>query len=363
MYDFLIVGAGLFGSVFAQQCIKNKKSVLIIDKRDHIAGNCYTKQSDGIDIHVYGPHIFHTNNKKIWDYVNQFTDFNNYINRPKVNYKNKIYSFPINLMTLYQLWGVKSPEEARIKIESVKIKIDNPKNLEEWALSQVGEEIYYQFIYGYTKKQWKTDPKNLPKFIIQRLPIRLNFDDNYFNDIYQGIPINGYTNMISNMVDGCDIDLGKDFFEKKDYWISKAKKIVYTGRIDEYYQYVFGELNYRTLKFETNKLSTKDYQGNAIINYTDYDIPYTRTIEHKHFTSVDSNFTFITKEYPDDWTNDKTPYYPINTTENNDIYNKYYELAKNEKRVVFGGRLAEYKYYDMHQIVGSALKTSEIISL
>lgn len=362
MYDYLIVGAGLFGSVFAEQCIKQKKTVLVIDKRNHIAGNCYTKNIENIDIHIYGPHIFHTNNKKIWDYVNIFTKFNNYVNRPKVNYKNNIYSFPINLMTLYQLWNVKTPEEAKSKLESVKIKIKEPSNLEEWILSEVGEEIYEKFIYGYTKKQWKTDPKNLPKFIIQRLPIRLNFDDNYFNDIYQGIPINGYTNMISNMLDGCDIELEKDFLSNIEYWKTKAKHIVYTGRIDQYYNYCFGNLNYRTLEFNTEKYEVSDFQGNAIINYTEYSVPYTRVVEHKHFANKDhNNYTFVTKEYPVDWSEEKVPYYPINNEENNKIYGKYKNLCKLDKNTIFGGRLAEYRYYDMHQVIGSALSKSEEI--
>lgn len=361
MYDYLIVGAGLFGSVFAEQCIKNNKKVLVIDKRDHIAGNCYTKNIEDIDIHVYGPHIFHTNNKKIWEYVNTFTEFNNYINRPRVNYKNNIYSFPINLMTLYQLWNTKTPEEAKLRLESVRINIENPKNLEEWILSQVGEEIYEKFIYGYTKKQWKTEPKNLPKFIIQRLPIRLNFDDNYFNDIYQGIPKNGYTNMIQNMLDGCDIELNVDFLSNIEYWKNKAKNIVYTGRIDQYYKYIYGKLNYRTLEFITEKYDIQDYQGNAIINYTEYEVPYTRIIEHKHFTRTSNNYTFVTKEYPVDWSEEKTPYYPINNDENNTIYNKYKNLSKLDKNIIFGGRLAEYRYYDMHQVIGSALSKAEEI--
>lgn len=356
-YDYLIVGCGLFGSVIAQRVIEQNKTVLIIDKRNHIGGNCYTEKISNIDIHKYGPHIFHTNNDRIWQYVNRFTKFNNYVNRPKVNYRGQIYSFPINLMTLYQLWGVKNPKEAKQKLDEVKIKIENPNNLEEWILSQVGEEIYYTFIYGYTRKQWNTEPKNLPSFIIKRLPIRLNFDDNYFYDKYQGIPENGYTNMILNMIHGADVDLNIDYFSNRDYWDSKANKVIFTGKIDEFYDYKFGYLNYRGLKFENIILNdTNDFQGNAIINYTDSTVPYTRIIEHKHFTFNNSDNTIITKEYPDDYDNSKIPYYPINTEANNKTYSKYANLSKQETKYIFGGRLSEYRYYDMHQVIGSALQ-------
>ena len=356
-YDYLIVGCGLYGSVIAQRAIEQHKTVLIIDKRNHIGGNCYTEKIRDIDIHKYGPHIFHTNNDHIWEYVNRFTKFNNYVNRPKVNYRGHIYSFPINLMTLYQLWGVKNPKEAKQKLDEVKIKIENPNNLEEWILSQVGEEIYYTFIYGYTKKQWNTEPKNLPSFIIKRLPIRLNFDDNYFYDKYQGIPKDGYTSMILNMIDGADFDLNIDYFSNRDYWDNKANKVIFTGKIDEFYDYKFGYLNYRGLKFENIILNDiNDFQGNAIINYTDSTVPYTRIIEHKHFTFNNSHNTIITKEYPDDYDNSKIPYYPINTEENNKIYKQYANIAKQEIKYSFGGRLAEYRYYDMHQIIAAALK-------
>jgi UDP-galactopyranose mutase len=358
MYDFLIVGAGLFGSVFAEQCIKNKKTVLVIDKRNHIAGNCFTEKYKDIDVHKYGPHIFHTNNDLIWQYVNNFTTFNNFTLRTKVNYNNRIYSFPINLMTMHQLWGVLTPKEAKEKLNSVKINIKNPNNLEEWILSQVGEEIYYKFIYGYTKKQWQIEPKLLPKFIIQRLPIRINFDDNYFNDKYQGIPQNGYTEMINNMLYGADIALVEDYISNRDYWDKKAKQIIFTGRIDEYYHHIYGSLNYRTLKFEQELHDIEDYQGNAIINYTEYNLPYTRIVEHKHFKNILCDYTIITKEYPDTWKEDSTPYYPINTEKNNKIYNKYKKI---KSKTIFGGRLAEYKYYDMHQIIGSSLSLSKHI--
>jgi len=354
MYDYIIIGCGLFGATFANKAKENGKKCLIIDSRNHIAGNCYTEDKEGINIHKYGPHIFHTNNDEIWNYVNKFTKFNNYVNRPKVNFKNKIFSFPINLFTLYQLWGVNTPDLAKNKLEEAKVKIKKPNNLEEWILSQVGEEIYYTFIYGYTKKQWGTEPKELPSFIIKRLPIRLNFDDNYFFDKYQGIPIGGYTKMINNMLEGIDIILNENYFDRRDYWDRKAKNIVFTGKIDEFYNYKHGKLEYRSLKFETERIEIKDYQGNAIINYTEQNVPYTRIIEHKHFEFGDQDYTYITKEYPDNWEEYKTPYYPINNDKNNNVYNKYKTLNK-KNNIIFGGRLAEYKYYDMHQIIGSAI--------
>jgi UDP-galactopyranose mutase len=360
-YDFLIIGCGLYGAVFAEQAIKDGKKCLIIDKRNHIGGNCYTEKIDNIDIHRYGPHIFHTNSDKIWNYVNKFALFNNFINRPKVSFNNKIYSFPINLMTLYQLWDVTSPAEAINKLNSVKINIQNPQNLEEWVLSQVGEEIYYTFIYGYTKKQWGTEPKNLPSFIIKRLPIRLTFDDNYYFDKYQGIPINGYTHMISNMINGADLLLDTNYFSNRDKYDSWAHKIIYTGPIDEFFEYQYGHLEYRSVSFETTKLNISDYQGNAIINFTSCDKPYTRIVEHKHFnknSETPDDITYITKEFSSKFDNRSDPFYPINDIKNNDIYIKYTKLKNNiEHKYIFGGRLAEYKYYDMHQVIGSALTT------
>jgi UDP-galactopyranose mutase len=353
-YDYLIVGSGLFGCVFAQQAKLNNKTSLILEKRNHPFGNCYTENIEGINIHKYGPHIFHTSNDTIWSYINQFAKFNNYVNRPKVNYKEKIYSFPINLFTLYQLWGVSSPEQARVRLDKEKIQISNPQNLEEWILSQVGEEIYQTFIYGYTKKQWNTEPKNLPSFIIKRLPIRLNFDDNYFNDSYQGIPIDGYSAMMTNMIEGIEVILETDYLQNRDYWNSKAKNIVYTGPIDEFYNYEYGVLNYRSLRFEHNTFKTHDFQGNAIINFTDENVPYTRSIEHKHFENTNSDITIVTKEYSQDWSQTLERFYPINNEKNNNLYDKYKQLSKSSK-VIFGGRLGEYKYYDMHQIIGSAL--------
>jgi UDP-galactopyranose mutase len=355
--DYLIVGAGLFGSVFAREATNRGFKCLVIDKRDHIAGNCFTEKKDNIDIHKYGPHIFHTNSKEIWDYVNQFTEFNSFINRPKVNYQNKIYSFPINLMTLNQLWGVKTPREALEKLRYVKVDIQNPKNLEEWILSQVGKQIYQTFIYGYTKKQWGMEPKELPSEIIKRLPIRFSFDDNYYFDKYQGIPVNGYTDLVEKMLDGIEVEINVDYFEKRDYFDSIARKVVYTGPIDRFFNYLHGELEYRSISFETEKLDIDDYQGNAVINYTSYDIPFTRIIEHKHFTpNKKIDCTYITKEFSQKWNKGVDPYYPINNDRNMSIFQKYKKLI-DYRKYIFGGRLAEYRYYDMHQVIGSSLST------
>ena len=354
-YDFLVVGSGLFGSVFAHEATKAGKKCLIIEKRNHIGGNCYTENIDNINIHKYGPHIFHTNDKKIWDWIQQFGEFNQYKHSPKVNYKGEMYSFPINLLTLNKLWGVTTPEEAIEKLEEVKIKCDNPINLEDWILSQVGNDIYETFIKGYTKKQWNKDPKELPSSIIKRLPIRTNYNDNYFFDKYQGIPIDGYTNLFKNMLKGIDILENIDYFSEKDKWDSMADKIVFTGKIDEFFDYKFGELEYRSLTFVEERLETEDYQGCAIVNYTDLETPQTRITEHKHFDGVKSDVTWITKEYPKNYQNGDTPYYPINDDKNNELYRKYKQLADSIPNVIFGGRLSEYKYYDMHQIIASAL--------
>jgi UDP-galactopyranose mutase len=355
MYDYLIVGSGLYGSVFAHEATKAGKTCLVLEKKEHIGGNIYTKNVGGINVHEYGPHIFHTSNRKIWDYVNQFATFNNFVNRPKVSYKNKLYSFPINLLTLYQLWDVKTPEQATEKLLANKVKIDNPQNLEEWCLSEIGTELYETFIKGYTQKQWKADPKELPTFIIKRIPIRTNFDDNYYFDTYQGIPIGGYTQIIEKMLSGVEVKLNTDYLADKDNWDRIAKKILYTGPIDAYFNYQFGDLDYRTTSFEHEMVPVKDYQGNALINYTDVDVPYTRVIEHKHFDQVNVSHTLITREYPEVWKRGLTPYYPINNEKNTKIYNQYKELTKELSNVLFGGRLAEYKYYDMHQVIASAL--------
>jgi len=363
MYNYLIIGSGLYASVCARELTDLGYKCLVIDKRDHIGGNCYTENKDGINVHKYGPHIFHTSSKRIWDYVNRFTTFNQFKYSPIVNYQDNLYSFPINLFTLYQLYGVKTPEQAIAKLNSEKIEIHNPKNLEDYVISMVGEQIYKTFIYGYTKKQWMTDPKLLPASIIKRIPIRTNFDNNYFDDIYQGIPEDGYTKIFENLLDGIEVRLNTDYFLDRDYLNSLSENIIFTGRIDEYYNYQFGELNYRSLRFETERLEIEDFQGNSVINYTHEDVPFTRISEWKHFENKKAPFTYITKEYPITWTKDETPFYPINNEENQQIYNKYKELSKLENNVKFGGRLAEYKYYDMHQVIGSALSFIKDVKL
>jgi UDP-galactopyranose mutase len=355
-YDFIVVGSGLFGSVFAQQAKERGYSVLIIEKRNHIGGNCFTENIEGINVHKYGPHIFHTSDERIWKYVNRFADFNGFVNRPKVKYKEEIYSFPINLFTLYQMFGVKSPEEAKSLLDEIRIKNNNPKNLEDWILSQVGHEIYQKFIYGYTKKQWGRNPKDLPSSIIKRLPIRLNFDDNYFKDKYQGIPIGGYTRMIENIQSGIEIITGVDFTENRKELESKANYVIFTGPIDEFFGYQLGTLEYRSLRFETEILNTEDFQGNAIVNYTEESIPYTRICEHKHFEWSKSDKTVITREYPQEWSSNLEKYYPVNDEKNNRLYEEYKKMTiPLSPKYIFGGRLAEYKYYDMHQVIGSAL--------
>ncbi len=353
MYDYLIVGAGIYGSVFANELTKVGKKVLVIDKRDHIGGNCYTENIDGINVHKYGPHIFHTSDKRVWDYVNSLVPFNHFSYRPKIKYKDKIYSLPINMMSLYQVYGVKTPEEAENKLNEVKIQNDKPSNLEEWILSQVGPELYEIFVKGYTTKQWGRDPKELPASIIRRLPIRLTFDDNYYFDNYQGIPIGGYTKIFEKLLEGIDVKLGVNYFSDKDYYNSIATKVLYTGPIDQFYDYKFGKLEYRSLEFKTEKLDIPNYQGIAGMNYGDIDVEYTRVIEHKHFEFGEQPTTVITKEYPR--TNGE-PYYPINDGVNNVRYGQYKELMEKETKFMFGGRLADYKYYDMHQVFASALK-------
>ena len=361
-YDFLIVGAGLFGSVFAQQAKEKGKTCLIIDKRSHTGGNAYTEKIEGINVHKYGPHIFHTSDDDVWNYVNRFTKFNSYVNRPKVNYKGNLYSFPINLFTLYQLFGVKTPEEAKKLLADLKTNNRSPKNLEEWILSEVGEEIYRTFVYGYTKKQWGREPRDLPASIIRRLPIRLTFDDNYYTDKYQGIPIGGYTQMIEKMQEGIEVRLGVDFFEDRVKFEDMAETIVFTGPIDEFFGSQHGELEYRSLRFETQILPIEDFQGNALVNYTEEEIPFTRICEHKHFESTKSGSTVITKEYPQSWSSGEEKFYPVNDEENNSRYLLYRKMAEDlSPKYIFGGRLAEYKYYDMHQVIGSALAKSRKI--
>jgi len=352
MYDFLIVGAGIFGSVCARELYDRGYKCLVIDKRDHVGGNCYTEEVDGIAIHKYGGHIFHTDNKRIWDYINKYSGLNLFLNRVKACYKNKIYSFPINLMTLYQLWGVTTPEEAREKLEITKCDIQNPNNLEEWILSQVGEQIYKIFFYGYTKKQWGREPRDLPIDIIKRVPIRLNFDDTYLRGKFQGIPLGGYTTLFHNLLWGSDIKLKTSWDEVKDERYL-YNNVIFTGPIDEFFNYKFGKLEYRSLSFEEEKINIKDFQGNAVINYTDENVSYTRILEHKHFEPIDVDHTIITKEYPQD---KGDPFYPINDKKNNDLYKLYLNYAKRYKNIIyFGGRLGSYKYMDMDEAVLGAI--------
>ena len=356
-YDYLVVGSGLFGSVFAYEANKRGKKCLVIDKRGHVAGNIYTKEVEGINVHEYGAHIFHTSNKEIWDYINKFAEFNRYTNSPVANYKGEIYNMPFNMNTFNKLWGVITPEQAKAKIEEEKrnSNIKEPKNLEEQAISLVGKTIYEKLVKGYTEKQWGKKAIELPAFIIKRLPVRFIYDNNYFNDFYQGIPIGGYTKIIEKMLNGIDVKLNYDFFEHREELENIAEKVVFTGMIDKYYNYKFGELEYRSLKFETEILDQSNYQGNAVINYTDYETPFTRIIEHKHFEFGTQKKTVITREYPDNWTSEKEPYYPINNEKNNELYEKYKDLSEKEPNVIFGGRLGQYKYYDMHKVIEEAL--------
>ena len=361
MYDYLIVGAGLFGSVFAYEAKKLGKRCLVVDRRDHIGGNVYTETIEGINVHKYGAHIFHTNDKKIWDYVNQFVEFNRYTNSPIANFNGEIFNLPFNMNTFNKLWGVVTPSEAMDKINKQKSEagIKEPKNLEEQAISLVGIDIYEKLIKGYTEKQWGRDANKLPAFIIKRLPVRFTYDNNYFTDKYQGIPVGGYNKIIENMLEGIDVKLNTDFFNSREELEEISNKIVFTGMIDEFYNYQFGSLEYRSLNFEHAVLETDNFQGNAVVNYTDSETPYTRIIEHKHFEFGTQEKTVITKEYPVEWSAGNEPYYPINNTEINKKYKKYKELAEQENKVIFGGRLATYKYYDMHQVIGSALREVE----
>lgn len=362
-YDYLIVGAGLYGAVIAHEAKAHGKKVLVIDKRDNVGGNVYTQKIEGINVHKYGAHIFHTNDKKVWEYVNKFISFNRFTNSPIANYKGEIYSLPFNMYTFNKMWGVVTPEEAMEKIESQKneAKIIEPKNLEEQAISLVGTDIYYKLVKGYTEKQWGRDCKDLPSFIIKRLPVRFTYDNNYFNALYQGIPIGGYTRLVENMLDGIEVKLGVNYLENKEYYDSIADKIIYTGAIDAYFNYKLGYLEYRSVRFETEVLDTPNYQGNAAVNYTDKETPYTRIIEHKWFefgkdeNGLDLPKTVISKEYSSEWKPGDEPYYPVNDQKNSELYKKYRALADTEERVIFGGRLGEYKYYDMDQVIASAL--------
>lgn len=359
-YDFLVVGSGLFGSVFAHLAKKKKYKCLVIDKRDHIGGNCYTEKVDNIDIHKYGPHIFNTSNKYVWDFVKQFSEFNNFIYTPKARYKRSVYSLPINMMTFYQIYGSTTPEEARLEIKRSKIQCKNPKNLEEHILSQVGEEIYEILIKHYTKKQWGRDPKDLPASIIKRIPIRYEFNENYYNKTYQGIPITGYTDIFNKMLDGIDIQLGVDLFRNKTRFSNLARKIVYTGCIDEYFNYEYGKLDYRTLNIDHYKIRKEKSQGNVAINFTDKETPLTRTIEYNYFTNnIDTKYIQCSSETPLEHKIGDVPYYPINDKDNSLLFEKYKEKSKKEKNVFFGGRLAEYKYLNMDQVVLSSLNLSK----
>lgn len=359
-YDYLIVGAGLFGAVFAQQATQAGKTVLVIDKRSHLGGNVYTEEVEGIQVHRYGAHIFHTSDRKIWEYVQQFATFNRYTNSPVARYKDEVYNLPFNMNTFYQMWGVKTPKEAKDKLESQirEAAVCEPKNLEEQALSLVGKDIYEKLIRGYTEKQWGKRARELPSFIIRRLPVRYTYDNNYFNDSYQGIPVGGYTRMVERMLEGVEIRLNTDYFQAREELDKLADRVVFTGMIDAYYGECYGKLDYRSLRFETEVMDTPNYQGNAVVNYTEYEIPYTRIIEHKHFEFGTQPKTVITKEYPAAWTGKEEPYYPINDDRNNRLYEKYKALADQEERVIFGGRLGMYRYYDMHQVIAEALESA-----
>lgn len=361
IYEYLVIGSGLFGSIFAYEANKRGKKCLVIDKRNHIGGNIYTKEVENINIHEYGAHIFHTSNKEVWHYINNFAEFNRYTNSPVAIYKDELYNMPFNMNTFNKLWGVKTPAEAKAKIEE-QVKESNilePKNLEEQAISLVGKDIYEKLVKGYTEKQWGTRATELPSFIIKRLPVRFTYDNNYFNDKYQGIPIGGYTKIIEKMLEGIEVRLNTDFFEHREELENLADKIVFTGMIDEFYDYKFGTLEYRSLRFEHEVLNEENHQGNAVVNYTEYEIPYTRIIEHKHFEYGTHPKTVITREYPVKWEKGDEPYYPINNEKNNNMYAKYKTLADKETNVIFGGRLAEYKYYDMHNVIEQALKYVE----
>ena len=366
-YDYLVVGAGLYGAVFAHEAKKAGRSVLVIDKRPNIAGNVYTEDMEKIHVHKYGAHIFHTNNKKVWDYITQFAEFNRFTNSPVANYHGELYSLPFNMYTFNKMWGVVTPQEAAAKIEEQKREagITEPKNLEEQAVSLVGRDIFEKLIKGYTEKQWGRSCQALPAFIIKRLPVRLTFDNNYFNALYQGIPMGGYTKMVANMLEGIEVRLEEDYLEKKDEWDALADKVVYTGPIDAYFDYQMGYLEYRSVRFETELLDTPNFQGNAAVNYTDAETPWTRIIEHKWFEfgkddeGQDIPKTVISREYSSEWKPGDEPYYPVNDEKNGTLYEKYRGLAAKEEKVIFGGRLGEYKYYDMDAVIASALAMCE----
>lgn len=360
-YDYLVVGAGLYGAVFAYEAKKKGKTCLVIDKRDHIAGNIYCENVSGINVHKYGAHIFHTSDKKIWEYVNQFAEFNNYINSPVARYKNELYNLPFNMNTFSKMWNIATPQEAKDIIASqiADLNITEPKNLEEQALSLVGKDVYEKLIKGYTEKQWGRDCKDLPSFIIKRLPLRFIYDNNYFNDRYQGIPIGGYTKIVEKMLDGIEVRLNTNYLDNREEFDAMADKIVYTGMIDQFYDYKLGVLEYRSVRFETEELPMENYQGNAVVNYTEREVPYTRIIEHKHFEFGKQPTTIISREYSSEWKKGNEPYYPVNNDKNNALYQQYKELADKEHKVIFGGRLGGYKYYDMDKVIAAALEMCE----
>ncbi|PWG78158.1 UDP-galactopyranose mutase [Pararcticibacter amylolyticus] len=353
-YDYLLVGAGLFNAVFAREASKQGKKCLVIEKRGHIGGNLYCENIEGINVHKYGAHIFHTSNKHVWDYMNELCEFNHYINSPLANYKNKLYNLPFNMNTFNRLWGLNTPEQVKQKIEEQRLKIDNPANFEEQALSLIGTDVYQKLIKGYTEKQWGQDAKSLPAFIIKRIPIRFTYNNNYFNDPYQGIPIGGYNSIFEKCFEGCDIYANTDFFANKEI-VKSANKTVFTGMIDQYYDYCYGQLDYRSLNFEHEVMNVDNFQGNAVINYTEREVPFTRILEHKHFEFGTQPKTVVTKEYSQEWRVGLEPYYPINTAENQEKFVKYEILANQQKNIYFGGRLGEYKYYDMDKTVEAAL--------
>ena len=360
-YDYLVVGAGLYGAVFAYEAKKKGKTCLVIDKRDHIAGNIYCENVSGINVHKYGAHIFHTSDKKIWEYVNQFAEFNNYINSPVARYKNELYNLPFNMNTFSKMWNIATPQEAKDIIASqiADLNITEPKNLEEQALSLVGKDVYEKLIKGYTEKQWGRDCKDLPSFIIKRLPLRFIYDNNYFNDRYQGIPIGCYTKIVEKMLDGIEVRLNTNYLDNREEFDAMADKIVYTGMIDQFYDYKLGVLEYRSVRFETEELPMENYQGNAVVNYTEREVPYTRIIEHKHFEFGKQPTTIISREYSSEWKKGDEPYYPVNNDKNNALYQQYKELADKEHKVIFGGRLGGYKYYDMDKVIAAALEMCE----
>lgn len=364
-YDYIIVGSGLFGSVFARELTDKGYKCLILEKRNHIGGNCYTENRNGINLHVYGPHIFHTSNDKVWNWINRYLNFNNFVYSPIANYKGELFSLPFNMWTFNKLWGVVNPKDAKeiIKNQSKLIKGD-PKNLKEQSIKLVGTDVYHKLIKGYTEKQWKKKCEDLPPSIIKRLPVRFTYNNNYFNDTYQGIPIGGYTQLFEKLLDGIEIKFEVDYLKDKEFWNSQCKKIIYTGPIDAFFDYCFGELEYKTTFFDHQKMNTDNFQGVAVINFTDYEIPYTRIIEHKHFENVESDVTWVTYEYPIEYKAKVTePYYPVNDQINNDKYLQYKKLSEKHPNIIFGGRLAEYKYYDMHQVIEVALNQVEKESL